>query len=395
MVPPVTTQTAAAPGRPAVPDIVAEHLEEHAFLSLQRRKLLFSLDVPERRLALHDERIEAHWDALEVNRPDSGRIAAELLEAEDPWLLASATRAWLVFAEPAPAALLERWKELPPALAPAWREALRGLPGDALDARVPRAQRASLPAQPLALVVDALAWGGRLDGTLAAAAARHADPAVRAAAARALGPAGPEHEALLRPLLEDAEPAVRWRALWSMALLAPHSALATARPLARRGVPFPVRVLGLLGERDDHELIAASAATDEGRPAAFHAFADLGTPEAIESLVRLLALPDEALCRETTLALERAVGAIARKDADAPATVAEARIHLATLPDTGEARLLAGLPRPWQGDKADEPLAWRWRSAIMKTGPGRAWHRNEVPDGFFDALPTDVARPGE
>jgi HEAT repeat protein len=264
-----------------------------------------------------------------------------------------------------------------------------------LDARVPPARRTSLPPFALALVVDAQGWDARLEAKLADAAARHGDAAVRAAAARALGPGGPGHEPLLRALVEDAEPAVRSRALWSWALLAPQAALAHARTLARSGEPFALRVLGLLGERDDLALISGAAATDAGRPAAFHALGDMGTPEAIESLVRLLALPDEALRRAATFALERAVGTVPRKDADAPATVNEARAHLATLGETGEARLLAGQPRPWRGEKADEPLAWRWRSAILKAAPGRAWHRREVPDGFFGALPTDVAVPGE
>jgi HEAT repeat protein len=393
----VSTATAAAPARPALPDVVAEHLEEHGFQSLQRRKLLFAADFPERRLPAHDERIAAHWDGLVVNMPASARLAEETLEAEDPWLLASAARAWLALARPPTEAILERWVELPPEQAPSWREALRGLDRDTLDALIPPHRRRQLPPPALALLADAVAWSG--DVELARDVAGHEQPLVRMAAARALGMAEAIDpvDAPLRALADDAETAVFRRALWSWARLAPELALPAARQRARGTAPdpFALRVLGLLSGPEDLGLIADAAATDTGRPAAFHAMADLGTDDAIESLVKLLTLPDEPAAKVVTEALETAIGPIAREDAEAPATPAEGRAAWEALGAPSGARLMRGLPRPWRGEKPEEPMLWRWRKAIARPRPHNAWLAREVPDGFFTGRPVAAARPGE
>ncbi len=390
--------TAAAASRPAIPDVVAEHLEEYGFLTLQRRKLLFAADFAERRLPAHDERLAAHWDGLVTNMPASAELAAEKLEeAEDPWALASAARAWLALARPATDEILKRWAELAPEAAPAWREALRGLDRDTLDALIPPHLRRKLAPQALALMVDAVAWHG--DVELAVDSAQHPEPFVRLAVARALGMAeGAESvEAPLRALSEDAETSVQRRALWGWARLVPDFALPVVRQRARGAAPdpFALRVLGLLSGPDDLGLIADGAATDAGRPAAFHALADLGTEDAIEALVKLLALPDEAVVKVVTEALESAIGAIPREDPEAPATPAEGRAAWEGLGAPAGVRLTRGQPRPWRGPKSEEPMLWRWRVAIATNRPDTAWLAREVPDGFFTARPTAVANPGE
>jgi hypothetical protein len=391
---------ATQPIRPAIPDVVAEHLEEHGFLSLQRRKLALSDELPARRLAEHDARIEAHWDGLLVNRPASVERAREQIAADDPWERASAIRFWLREARPPLDALLALWAETPPEHAPSWREALRGLTAEEVEQAFPAARRAALTAFPQALLVDALGWNAALSSELVAGAARHPDAAVRAALARTAGHAlAPEAAAAaLRPLLDDADVLVRRRALWSLALADPAAGLERARALARGGQPepFALRVLGLLGAPEDHARIADAAATESGRPAAFFAFADLGTTEAIEALIRLLALPDAAHQLAVTEALESALGAIPREDAEASATPAEAAARWGEIAPAlpRGARVLAGLARPWRGEPADEPGAWRWRAALAKPARG-AELRRVVPDGFFDALPASDARPGE
>ena len=387
----------AAPTRPALPDVVVEHLEEHGFLSLQRRKLLFADDFAARRLPVHEARIDAHWDGLVVNMPASAELAEESLESDDPWLLASAARAWLALTRPSTEAILERWAELEPEAAASWREALRGLGRDALDALIPPHRRRALPPPALALVVDAVAWNG--DVELAVDVARDEAPFVRLAVARALGMAGSIDpvDAPLRALGEDSEIAVARRALWGRARLAPEVALPIARQHARGAAPdpFALRVLGLLSGPEDAGLIADGAATDAGRPAAFWALADLGTEEAIDALVKLLALPHEPTVKTVTEALELAIGPIPREDAAAPATSAEGRAAWEALEAPSGTRLMRGRSRPWRGAKSEEPMLWRWRRAIAGARADDLWLAREVPDGFFTGPPTAVAHPGE
>lgn len=391
---------AANPVRPAIPDVVDEHVGEHGFLSLQRRKLLFSLEVPARRLADLDERIAAHWDGLIVNQPKSLARVEAGLAADDPWERVTCVRAWVALGRPAEDALIARWSATPPEHAGSWREALRGLDAADLDRLAGLLSHPRIPDFGLATLVDALGWHGRLDDAIARRCLRHADPFVRAAVARhahvhvAKGETTPAHA-----MVDDVDAGVRRRALWSAALTDRESGVDHARRLADAATPdsFALRVLGLLGGPEDHALLVRAAATDAGRPAAFFAFADLGTAAAIDSLVRLLTLPDAALRQVVTEALELAIGPIPRKDAEGPATPNEAnsrREEIEALLRKEGARVLAGQRRPWRGEPADEPGAWRWRAAIAKRGREDALRR-EVPDGFFDALPTGTALPGE
>jgi hypothetical protein len=385
--------------RPAIPDVVDEHVEEHGFLSIQRRKLQFSLELPVRRLAEIDERLDAHWDGLAVNRPASEARVTDGLAADDPWERATCARAWMTFVRPGEDALLERWDATPPEHAASWREALRGLAPRDVERLAPLASHPRLAGVGRALVADALGWHGRLDVVVAARFARDADPLVRLAVARhahvgaaAGAPAPPS-------LHDDADERVCRRALWSEALADRESALERARRLTDAGTPepFAVRVVGLFGTPDDHAILARAVATEPGRRAAFHAFADLGTAAAIESLVRLLALPDPVLTMEVTEALETAIGPIPREDPGVPATPAEAAARIETIAPLlarEDARVLAGPRRPWRGEPSDAPGAWAWRAAIANRGRDDGLRR-DVPDGFFGGLPVSDARPGE
>ena len=69
------------------------------------------------------------------------------------------------------------------------------------------------------------------------------------------------------------------------------------------------------------------------------------------------------------------------------------RIAHETLPRG--ARLCRGRALPWDGEPRDEPMLWRWRSAL--TAPTRETRplTMHVPDGFWEVAPTFVARPGE
>jgi uncharacterized protein (TIGR02270 family) len=386
--------------RPVLPDVLAEHLEEHGFLCLQRRRLLFSTEFPLRRLPQHDERIAAHWEGLAAGGADSVRLALDTLEGGEPWAVATAARVWVESGRPASEAVRARLAAVSPEHAPAWREALRGCPAEVVREALPARVVGSLPPDALGVAVDALGWHAALPEGLAAEAARHAAPAVRASVARALPHADlAEAGRMLNPLLDDPVPEVARRALWGAALLGRAAALERARRAARGAAPdpFAVRVLGLFGEPEDHARLAEAAATDSGRPAAFWAFADLGTAEAVEALVRLLALPDKELARTAAEALEAAVGTIARSRPDHPPAPEQAAAHWDRLAEAlpRNARVLAGHARPWRGEPADEPLRWRWLAALDGRCPEAPWLAREVPDGFFEAVPVPDARPGE
>jgi hypothetical protein len=381
--------------RPSLPDVVEEHLEELGFLCAQRRKLMFSLEYPVRRMPQHEERMNAHWDGLLVNAPLSGSIAEERLEADDPWERAAAIRTWLTVRPPAIKDLLARWEELPPDHLPSWREALRSLEDDAWTKLQPHAGLA-LPATAIALLTDAEGWRGQAARALTAA--RHDDAQVRGSAARALGLADPAAAVTdaLSALARDADESVRRRALWGLVAHEPQTAMATARSLVRGESPnaFAVRAIGLLGGDDALRLLSAAAATEPGRPAAFFALADLGTPDAIDTLIRLLTLPAPEQTLFVTMALERALGTIPREAPDAPATPDEARAHLESLPLPRDSRVHAGRPWPSRANDPEEMCGTRWRRYVGRADRVRAFPHPHVPDGFFSGVPAEAAEPG-
>ena len=80
----------------------ALELEELAFLSIQRRKLVFSDAASLRRFELHGKRIEAHRDALRIAGDTAQELARELIDGEDPWEVYAGGMVWLDAGAPAP-----------------------------------------------------------------------------------------------------------------------------------------------------------------------------------------------------------------------------------------------------------------------------------------------------
>lgn len=399
---PTTSIPLSAP-RPAARDILEEHLEEMGFLWIQRRRLLFSSDVPLRRLPQHDERIAAHWDGLVIGGATSVEIALERLEDENPWIAAAAARTWLMLGAPDSATALARFDEMPPALIPAWREAVRWCDADTVSRVFAPARAAALPPAPLAVAIEGLAWHGLLPEAAASHAARHEQPAVRAAIARALawpGTSTPAHDLLPR-MIDDADAAVRHRARWSSALRDAPSLcerLRATRPAQLDA--FDAQLLGLFGDIDDITTLSRLAELDAPRMAALRALGDLGSEAAIEALLRVLRIPDEAVQIAATAGLERALGPIGgpeEGDEPKPAPAATAQARWQELSETlprGVA-LCRGLPRPWGGEKRDEPMLWRWRAALLSPTSETRMLTQHVPDGFWEAAPSFVATPGE
>jgi hypothetical protein len=392
---------AARPSRPPLPDVVAEHLEELAFLTVQRRKLIFSPELPPRRIATHDERIEAHLDGLRIGARASLPLAQEKLASDDPWELFSAARVFLELARPDAESLVRLTAKLGDDLLGAWREALRSIPRDLSRAWLPHAPGAALPPASCALAVDAALARGDGDALAVRELARHAEPVVRGALARGLarGADARRFAELARELAGDADPQVSRRALWSAARLDPAWALERCRRQTQGAVadPFALRVLGLCGSPEDCDLLAAASAHPQSGPAALQALAELGTPEAIESLIERLGQASDELRSSAAAALERALGTIPREDRNKTPTPEQAQAHWAGLRADSRRvrRWCLGAPLPWSGDPREQPMLWRWRALATGARQDPEWLGHEVPDGFFADVPVEWAVPGE
>jgi hypothetical protein len=392
-----------------VPDVLEEHLEEMAYLAVQRRKLLFSPEIPLRRLPAHDERIAAHADGLAVGGPASVEVALTRLEDDDPWMTYSAARVVLELSPLDRAALLSRLVAVPQERRPSWREALRQVPTARLEALLSGVSLMDLAAPAQELAADALGWHGRLAPRVCATLAERGTEGARVAVARHIAGIAPEPlvTSALNVLLEAPQVEVRRRALWSYALRERANALRHCRALAKRGPePFALRVLGLIGEgADDAALLTGVNGDPAVVAAATRALGDLRWPGAARVLVQRLSSKDEAIGAAAVGALEVLVGALPAlapepEDPEKESPPAEPAAALPAIE-----KILAGLPAgsgclrgkpyPWRGPTSEEPLECVWRASIVAPRPEAPWLRREVPDGFFSAAPSIPALPGE
>jgi hypothetical protein len=393
--PPITLET-TVPGRPAVADVLHEHLAEVAYLTIQWRKLLFSPEVPLRRLRGHAERIEAHLDGLRVGGPASLGIARSLLEGDDPWFVYAAARTWLEMSQPDLAALQECFGKTPPALWGAWKEALRKLAPASMARLFPEEAIEALPAGLREVATDALGWHGLLQPAAAAKLASVTKAGVRRAVARHA-----TQTTLITKLVADENVLVRRTALWSLLRQEPRAALDYSRQMASAVPPdaFALRLIGLMGEAQDGMGLLALLRQKPPPPAIRPALRDLGRLECVEPLIEMVEGDDGELALAAQEVFESLAGPISKPDPEhpVPTGVSPARYHWQQVRKNLDPakRYLRGRPFPWAGAPADEPMAWVWRRAIWAAPPELGWLRREVPDGFFDDLPSDEAIPGE
>lgn len=381
----VTAREIDTVDRPVLPDVVAEHLEELAFLSIQRRKLLFSSEIGQDQLAAHDERLAAHWDGLVVAGTAAVELALGRLEEPDPWEVHAAARVWLMLGNPAPDEVMARIDGADDALHPAWREALRHVPSEIATRVLPDPLLSGAPAGVQSVLLYARGWHGSLPQGPLPPLVASGDAAVRRSLARALGWQEPAYRGtgeMLRILGGDADPEVRRAACWSLALVDPTAALARCRTAVRSGSadPFDVRVLGLLGGGVDLGPLRELLASDALRLSAAHALGDLGQSAAIPALREMLRDQEETVVEAAREALRVLAGSDADEVLDAVAA--------------GQ-RMLRGVPFPWSGEPEAETMESKWRRSIAEPDPATAWLRREVPDGFFTAAPEQMAVPGE
>jgi hypothetical protein len=383
---------------PVVPDILEEHLEELAFLSLQRRKLLFDHETSADELAGHERRIEAHRAGLAIGGTASVDIARRRLEdAVMDWEIAAALRTWVELGSPTRIEIAEALGRAgePPAEGTGeedglagWREAFRSVP--------PARARELLPSDSAAgasVLADALGWHGALDVKLAATFACHESGGGRRGVARTLGAAPFDAAPLLSSLLEDSAAAVRSAALWSLALRDPAAAVGRARSRVAEADPFELRVIGLLGAAEDLRPLAGRARKSA---AAVRAMGDLLDPRALGVLFELAAAGDEGLASAAADAVMMLTGIPEGADeAEGPdletlrALAARKRTELEKA-----ARWLRGFAFPPVEEEARTTEA-DWRLALAEASPDRGRRLREVPDGFFSGAPDEEARCGE
>lgn len=403
---------------PVIPEVLEEHLEEVAFLSIQRRKLLFSRDVSLTEFLPHDRRISAHWDALALAGEASSRIAQARLAAFDPWEVYASIRVWLELGGPQARDVAQCLEEAAEAdggieddagqgLLPSWREALRRMPPNRLEDFFP--PEGGFAGSSGALSVLVYAWGahGMIPEESLASHAFHSDPSVRWSAARALGwgPGRSGKSRLFPALLGDPEPSVSRAALWSQVLRDPMGGAGVARKRLESGDGgvFSARVLGLVGLPSDAEILAGLAGPGDLGLAAIRSLGDLGSLAGVDPLINLLGSGEEEVEAAAAEALETTLGNPSSPPAmggDEPGGGAdsqggrEAWAQLAMEVPAG-ARLLRGRPFPLEGPAFEEPMEGLWRAGLLFQGPDVPWLRAEVPDGFFGDFLSSEAVPGE
>jgi hypothetical protein len=229
---------------PSIPDVLAEHLEEFGFLSLQRRKLLFSEECTARQLVRHDRRIDAHWAGLCVAPEDSVTLAkARLEDPLSPWEVMDCVRTWIELGKPSQDEILEALAGVDEIAAPGWREAFRRIPAKIASMRLPQPAGENFDAAQ-EIVLDAFSWHMLLPEHRAwAAAASSSDPARLSIARHAREPK------LLEQLARDAHEHVRRAARWSLLLLNPANELERMRTRDRSAAdPFESLASSLLEE---------------------------------------------------------------------------------------------------------------------------------------------------
>lgn len=397
---------------PILPDVVREHLEEVAFLFVQRRKLLFSAEAAPGRLAAHDERIAAHREGLLVGRPVSLRLAEEFLDSDDPWYRFAGAWTWLDLGDPPPAAVTDRMGGAEDEeAAGAWREAFRRVSAERIARWFPGGPTEVSAAPARAVVADAFGWHGMLSADALRALAADEAEAVRAAAARAAG-WGAEGAPLDRPLFEallaDPAQAVRRRAAWSLFLRDADEGLSWCRKQLRDGDPDPFffRLVGTAGFAEDVPLLAGGLGVPGTAQQAAEALGALGRLSGAFALLECLEAQDAVLRAAAARALARILGE-ARDEAggmeapfseeEAPAVSPEVvQVWRARLGELDPSlRLRRGIFFPAEGKEHDIPMESLWHIVLLRPLRGFLWLRKEVPDGFFADEEAGEAIPGE
>jgi hypothetical protein len=407
-----TTDSGSVFKGPPLEDVLLEHLEELAFLAIQRRKLLFAHDLPLRDFEPHDQRIAAHWDALVIGGEASAELARARLSEPDPWDVFAAAWTWVELGAPKPDEIFDAIDGSEGEALLGWRAALQACDPTSLGGLAePALASSSAPVQ--AAFTYGLGWQGLLPLEATPSLLASQDVSVRRNLARAAGLGGIDEATSRRlsaSLVTDSEPEVRAAAIWSVALMNPQGATQWCRERASKGDLEPVhaRILGLFGESRDRVALRSFAEGEhEARTAGVFALGDLGDEEVLPLLREWLDNPESGLSEAAHGALDcifddtppgssDAEGESAESLGEEEAREAEEEWWKeAADRSSSEGRMLRGYGFPWGGPAAEQPMGFLWRSVLGDPTAEPRWLRREVPDGWFSGRPSDEAIPGE
>lgn len=398
---------ASTPSLPQLPDVLREHVEEFACLSLLRGLAQFDVQRTSTHLRQLESRLDAHWDGLAVGCPVSLEMAGQILsDGGDPWDLATALRIWCMLGEPTTEAIVALLAAQPEEALPSWREGLCHCSCERVASLLPE----SLLGHESPLVQSTLlfvhGWHGLLPAWQATRFARHELPLVRSCLARAIGWSdwsAEERQFLLTPLTADDDALVRRSALWSAALTTPQTTADTIRAKgAEAADPFALQVLALIGGPEDVPLLLRCTDQEPIAAAALEALATLGAQQAIEPLLALL--ENEALAPLATQSLQAILGPqaalviepkIPPSEATQDNPLLQARIaawHQLQPTFAGAERILHGVAFPWTGAPEEEPCFFTWLRQLPDAAANR--HIKTLPPVLRSLLDDDVPSLG-
>lgn len=365
-------------GRPPVyPDIVEEHFDELDALWEHREANVFTPDWTLAHLAFHEERVEAHLDALRLSELVGVEFAREKLTSGAP---SAATAATFVLWESGDAdartLVLEQFRIGDPPVRDGVRSALRHLP--IADLRQAMLDAMTGDVAVAAAAADVLTFHRSslppFDHLIA-----ESDPAIVRSALGAAGRARRLHAQDFARASTHADPAVRLAALRAAA----HAGLAelgdVCRHAAAQGDVVGLAFLGTLGNPNDMSLIERAVRDPKLAPVAVSTIGTMGRVQSVGLLLELMA--DKQLGVHATTAYKRITGA-GSVEGEKPfprPPVAEGEDEDESLPP----------------DPAKAKTDWEQRQSTLT--PDRAWQGGvAIPDGVmptgFNDLPLSTRR---
>lgn len=392
---------------PPLEDVLREHVEEFACLSMLRQLAQFDVQRTSTHLRQLESRLDAHWDGLAVGCPLSLEMAGQIItDGGDPWDLATALRIWCMLGEPTTEAIVALLAAQPEEALPSWREGLCHCSCERVASLLPESLLGHESPTVQSTLLFVHGWHGLLPAWQATRFARHELPLVRSCLARAIGWSdwsAEERQFLLTPLTADDDALVRRSALWSAALTAPQTTADTIRAKgAEAADPFALQVLALIGGPEDVPLLLSCTDQETTAAAALEAIATLGAPQAIEPLLQLL--EQETLTPLATQSLQAILGPqaalviepkIPPSEATPDNPLLQARIaawHQLQPSFAGAERILHGLAFPWTGAPEEEPCLFAWLRQLPDAAANR--HITTLPPVLRSLLGDDIPSLG-
>ncbi len=406
-----TAPNGANPSSPAalppLEDVLREHVEEFAYLSLLRGLAQFDAQRTTAHLSQLDSRLEAHWDGLIVGCPQSLEMAAQMLtDGGDPWDVATALRLWCMQGKPTTEAIVALLAAQPEEALPAWREGLCHCTAERVASLLPESLLGHESPAVVSTLLFVHGWHGLLSAWQATRFLHHEQPLVRYCLARTIGWSdwsAEERHFLLTPLAADSDALVRRAALWSAALSDPQTTADHIRTAGMEAAdPFALQVLALIGGPEDVPLLLSCTEQETTATAALEAIATLGAPQAIDPLLPLL--DQEPLAPLAMQTVQAILGPQAKllieptlqpgeSTTEPPLLQARIAAWQQLQPSfAGAERILNGLAFPWTGPAEAEPCLFAWLRQLPDAAANR--HIKTMPPVLHSLLGDNIPSLG-